>query len=140
MNFESLTRFSPLAIIPLVFACGIEIYHSPNTPVDHYVTLTLSEQYGRRDILANECIDLLDSSQGGSITVDSPRLSSDLHIDWENFSGSIEISIRDAFGPLSSHRFAEDFFRQGGNNQVSIQTEGVDYLLQMTGPYCKRRY
>jgi len=140
MNLESFTRFSPLALIPLLFACGVEIYHSPNTPVDHYVALTLSDQYGRRDILANECLDLWDSSRGGSITVDGPRLSSDLRIDWQNFSGSIEISVSDAFGPLSSHQFAEDFFRLGGNSEVSIETAGSDYLLQMSGPYCNQRY
>ncbi|HYX36470.1 MAG TPA: hypothetical protein VE954_25465 [Oligoflexus sp.] len=139
MSFEILTRFSPLALIPLLFACGVEIYHEPAAPVDHYVSMTLSQTYGPRDILANECIDLWDSTHGGSIDVDSPWLSHDLRVDWRNFAGQIELEISDAFGPLSSHSFDEDFFKKGGSTEFSIATEGQDYLLQLTGPYCSRR-
>lgn len=139
MNFESLTRSSPLAFIPLLFACGVEIYHSEPTRVDHYVAMTLSETYGPRDILAHECIDLWDSAHGGSIDVDSPWLSSDLRIDWRNFAGQIELEINDAYGPLSSHSFDEEYFRKGGSSELAIATEGRDYLLQLTGPYCNHR-
>jgi len=139
MNFEILTRFSPLAFIPLLLACGVDIYHSPSAPVDHYVSMTLSETYGSRDILANECIDLWDRAHGGSIDVDSPWLSSDLRVDWQNFAGRIDLEISDAFGPLSSHSFDEEFFRKGGSSELAIVTEGQDYLLQLSGPYCSRR-
>lgn len=136
MNFASLARLSPLALIPLFFACGVAVYHDEPAPVDHYVSLTLSEAYGRRETLANECINLWDSAHGGSIDVDSPWLSSDLRVDWRNFAGQIELDISDAYGPLSSHDFDEDFFRNGGSSEVRIATEGQDYLLQLAGPYC----
>lgn len=139
MSFGILTRFSPLALIPLLFACGVEIYHSPHARVDHYVSMTLSETYGARDILANECIDLWDSTHGGSIDVDSPWLSSDLRVDWRNFAGQIDIEISDAWGPLSSHSFDEDYFQKGGSSELAIVTDGQDYLLQLSGPYCHQR-
>ncbi len=140
MNFEILTRFSPLALIPLLFACGVEIYHSPHARVDHYVSMTLSETYGARDILANECIDLWDSTHGGSIDVDSPWLSSDLRVDWRNFAGQIDLEISDAWGLLSSHSFDEDYFQKGGSSELAIVTDGQDYLLQLSGPYCHQRH
>jgi hypothetical protein len=139
MNNRILTRLSSLAFIPLLFACGVEIYHDRPARVDHYVSMTLSEMSGRRNILANECIDLWDSAHGGSIDVDSPWLSSDLRIDWRNVAGQIEIDISDAWGALSSHSYAEAYFQNGGSSELTVVTEGRDYLLQLSGPYCQQR-
>jgi hypothetical protein len=101
--------------------------------------MTLSETYGSRDILANECIQLRDSAHGGSIDIDNPWFSSDLSVGWQNFASRIDLEISDAFGLLSSHSFEADFFRKGGSSELAIVTEGQDYLLQLSGPYCSRQ-
>ena len=133
-----------MGIMILLTSCGIEVVPDHHSDDQHHDYLTLNLAYidenGGFHELKNECIDLDGPSDSASITVHNEVALHELNIEWTKRVGQFKLRFYEGFSLFHNTFYRTDFFRTGQSSEISLELDGVDYLVNLSGPHCRGDY